>query len=119
MLEATPRKLENVASSSRWTGSHAWPGNNWFLFPLAVWLLITWTGDQLLCYVFQLYTKPSSQYSIVISRGMLLQRYHTCLPPLRSVVQIPDLAWESWLLLSDGRQFTVSSVSSYIGFYRH
>ena len=34
----------------------------------------------------------------------------TRLPPLRSAVQIPDLMWESWYLLTDGRQFTLQNL---------
>ena len=42
--------------------------------------------------------------------AMVAQWYHTCLPPLRSVVQIPNPVWESWSLLTDGREFTVQNL---------
>ena len=35
---------------------------------------------------------------------------HTRLLPLRLLVQTPDPMWESGLLLTDGRQFTVQSL---------
>ena len=34
---------------------------------------------------------------------------HTCLPPLRSVIQTPDHMSESWWLFSDDQQFTIQN----------
>ena len=41
---------------------------------------------------------------------MVVQWLHTCPPPPRSVVQTPYPMCESWLLLINGRQFTVQNL---------